>query len=161
MTSLPAMLVISKLLLFFSQISSAADTITQLQPLPDDGSSTLVSKDGTFELGFFNPGGSSSNRYVGIWYKNIPVRTVVWVANRDNPIKDNSSKLIINLTLNQQGNLVLLNQNQSTLWSTNATTKASNPIVQLLDNGNLVLRDENEEIFLWQSFDFPCDTLLP
>ncbi|CAJ1978652.1 unnamed protein product [Sphenostylis stenocarpa] len=39
-----------------------------------------------------------------------------------------------------------------------------NPVVQLLDNGNLVIRDEkdnnNEESFLWQSFDHPCDTLL-
>ncbi|PNX69825.1 G-type lectin S-receptor-like serine/threonine-protein kinase, partial [Trifolium pratense] len=82
-----------------------------------DGS-TLVSKDGIFELGFFNLG-DSTNRYVGIWYKNIPVRRVVWVANRDNPIKDNSSKLIIS----RDGNLLLLNQNQTLLWATNTTTK--------------------------------------
>ncbi|PNY17194.1 G-type lectin S-receptor-like serine/threonine-protein kinase, partial [Trifolium pratense] len=109
--------------------------------------------------------GNSPNRYVGIWYKNIQVKTVVWVANRDNPIKDKSSKLIIN----KQGNLVLLNNSDSLLWSTNATKKTSSPIVQLLNNGNLVLRDEKdnegveeeEDGFLWQSFDYPCDTLLP
>ncbi|KAI9079139.1 hypothetical protein K1719_038865 [Acacia pycnantha] len=42
--------------------------------------------------------------------------------------------------------------------------KASSPIVQLLDSGNLVLRDErdqNPQNCLWQSFDYPCDTLLP
>ncbi|XP_061350104.1 G-type lectin S-receptor-like serine/threonine-protein kinase At4g27290 [Gastrolobium bilobum] len=154
-----AMLVVSKLLYFFFHISYASDTITQFQSLPDNGS-TLVSKDGTFELGYFNPG-SSSNRYVGIWYKNIPVRTVVWVANRDNPIKDNSSKLIIN----KEGNLVLLSKNKTLLWSTNSTTEALSPIVQLLETGNLVLRDEkdnnNEPGFLWQSFDHPCDTILP
>ncbi|XP_061338592.1 G-type lectin S-receptor-like serine/threonine-protein kinase At4g27290 isoform X2 [Gastrolobium bilobum] len=159
MAILHVILVISKLLLFFSQISSSTDTITLFQSLPDDDR-TLVSKDGTFELGFFNPG-SSSNRYVGIWYKNIPVRTVVWVGNRDNPIKDNSSKLIIS----KEGNLVLLSQNQTLLWSTNSTRKASNPIVQLLDTGNLVLRNDkdniNEENFLWQSFDHPCNTMLP
>ncbi|XP_061346123.1 G-type lectin S-receptor-like serine/threonine-protein kinase At4g27290 [Gastrolobium bilobum] len=153
------MLVIFMLLFFFFHMTYAVDTITQFQSLPDNGS-TLVSKDGTFELGFFNPG-SSSNRYVGIWYKNIPVRTVVWVANRDNPIKDNSSQLIIS----KEGNLVLLSQNQTLLWSTNSTTEALSPIVQLLDTGNLVLRDEkdnnNETSFLWQSFDHPCDTILP
>jgi len=160
MTLLPTMLVITKLLLFFSKISIAIDAITQSQPLYD--SNTLVSKDGTFELGFFNPG-NSNNRYVGIWYKNIPVRRVVWVANRDNPIKDTSSKLIIS----QDGNLVLLNQNQSLLWSTTNTTTTtrkvliSSPIVQLLDNGNLVLKNDGEEIFVWQSFDYPCDTILP
>jgi hypothetical protein len=161
MKILYTMLVITKLLLlFFFKFSSAADTITQSESLLDG--STLISNDGTFELGFFNPG-NSPNRYVGIWYKNIQVKTVVWVANRDNPIKDNSTKLIIN----KQGNLVLLNNSDSLFWSTNATKKASIPIVQLLDNGNLVLRDEkddeseDEDGFLWQSFDYPCDTLLP
>ncbi|XP_057458964.1 G-type lectin S-receptor-like serine/threonine-protein kinase At4g27290 isoform X2 [Lotus japonicus] len=158
MAILPTMLVISMLLLFLSPFSSAKDTITNLESLPDDDT-TLVSKDGTFELGFFNPG-SSSNRYVGIWYKIISVRTVVWVANRDNPIKGNSSQLIIN----QDGNLVLINKNNSILWSTNATTKAASPVAQLLDTGNLVIREENnnnEEFFSWQSFDHPCDTVLP
>ncbi|RDX96533.1 G-type lectin S-receptor-like serine/threonine-protein kinase, partial [Mucuna pruriens] len=149
------MLLIFKLLLLFFQICYATDSITQVQSLLDG--STLVSKDGTFELGFFNPG-SSNNRYVGIWYKNIPVKTVVWVANRDSPIRDNSSKLVID-----KGNLVLLTQNQSLVWTTNATKRASNPIVQLLDTGNLVIIDGNNEgsIYLWQSFDHPCDTLLP
>ncbi|KAL2326839.1 hypothetical protein Fmac_020266 [Flemingia macrophylla] len=149
-------LLICNLLLFFSQISHSTDTITQEQPLADDGS-TLVSKDGTFELGFFNPG-SSNNRYVGIWYKNIAVKTVVWVANRDNPIKDNNSTSMLKT---QQGNLVLLAHNGTLLWTTNATAKASNPIVQLLDDGNLVIRDAKEEsVFVWQSFDHPSDTLL-
>ncbi|KAL2326840.1 hypothetical protein Fmac_020267 [Flemingia macrophylla] len=150
-------LLICNLLLFFSQISHSTDTITQEQPLADDGS-TLVSKDGTFELGFFNPG-SSNNRYVGIWYKNIAVKTVVWVANRDNPIKDNNSTTMLKT---QQGNLVLLAHNGTLLWTTTATAKASNPIVQLLDDGNLVIRDAKEErVFVWQSFDHPSDTLLP
>ncbi|PNY10230.1 G-type lectin S-receptor-like serine/threonine-protein kinase, partial [Trifolium pratense] len=110
----------------------------------------------------FSSAGNSPNRYVGIWYKNIPVKTVVWVANRDNPIKDNSSSS--KLKINSEGNLVLLNNNQSILWSTNATKTASSPIVHLLNNGNLVLRDDNEneeDSFLWQSFDYPGNTLLP
>ncbi|KAK7312935.1 hypothetical protein VNO77_37202 [Canavalia gladiata] len=160
MAILPPMLLISELLFFFSQISSAIDTITQFQPLHDG--STLVSKDKTFELGFFTPG-SSKNRYVGIWYKNVPIKTVVWVANRDNPVTNNNNSSM--LILSKEGNLRLLSKNQS-LWSTNTTTKASTPIVQLLNNGNLVIRDEkdnniNEDSFLWQSFDHPCDTLLP
>jgi len=154
-----AIVLTCKLLLLFSQICSAAFTITQLEPLSDDGS-TLVSKDGTFELGFFTPG-SSNNRYIGIWYKTIPVRTVVWVANRDNPITDNNSSTS-KMVVSQEGNLVLYSHNDTVVWSANATKKVSNPIVELLDSGNLVLRDANEEnTFVWQSFDFPCDTLLP
>jgi hypothetical protein len=145
-------------LVFLSDFSNAADSITQSQSLSDD--MTLVSKDGSFELGFFNPG-SSKNRYLGIWYKNIPVQTVVWVANRLNPINDSSGVLMVN----SSGSLVLLSQNSTTVaWSANSTKQASNPIVQLLDSGNLVVRDEKEqnpENYLWQSFDYPCDTLLP
>jgi hypothetical protein len=156
----PLITMLLLVLLLFSKISSAIDTITQSQPLSEG--STLVSKGDIFELGFFNLG-NSTNRYVGIWYKNIPVRRVVWVANRDNPIKDNSSKLIIS----REGNLVLLNQNQTLLWSTKTITKVaiSSPVVQLLDNGNLVLKNRKQnntdDNFLWQSFDYPCDTILP
>ncbi|CAJ1978446.1 unnamed protein product [Sphenostylis stenocarpa] len=152
-----AIALICTLLLLLSQLCNASDAITQLKPLSDDGS-TLVSKDGTFELGFFSPR-SSGNRYIGVWYKNIPVRTVVWVANRDNPIRNKSSTNT--MVISQDGNLVLFSQNETLVWSANATRKVSNPIVQLLDTGNLVIREANEEnVFLWQSFDFPCDTLL-
>ena len=119
--------------------SNAVDIITQSQSLRDD--MTLVSKDGSFELGFFNPS-SSKNRYLGIWFKNIPVKTVVWVANRLNPINDSSGVLMVN----NSGSLVLLSQNSTTVvWSTNSTKQASNPILQLLDSGNLVVRDEKEQ----------------
>ncbi|KAM3755253.1 hypothetical protein ACB098_02G026900 [Castanea mollissima] len=120
---------------------------------------TLVSKHESYALGFFSPG-NSSNRYLGIWYNNIPVRTVVWVANRLNPINDSSGLLMVN----SSGSLVLLSQNRTVAWSANSTKQARNPIVQLLDSGNLVLREENEENpenYLWQSFDYPSDTWLP
>ncbi|KAF7822797.1 G-type lectin S-receptor-like serine/threonine-protein kinase [Senna tora] len=138
--------------------SSAADYVAQFQSIPEG--KTLVSEDGSFELGFFSPGSSSADRYLGIWYKNIPVRTVVWVANRISPIKDKSGML----SIDREGNLVLLSHNETVVWSANPRRKALSPIVQLLDSGNLVLRDENDknpENFLWQSFDYPGDTLLP
>lgn len=40
-----------------------------------------------FELGIFSPG-STKNHYLGIWYKKISVKTIVWVANRLNCIND-------------------------------------------------------------------------
>ncbi|XP_062109353.1 G-type lectin S-receptor-like serine/threonine-protein kinase At4g27290 isoform X1 [Humulus lupulus] len=137
--------------------SVVVENIRPLQFLRDG--TTMVSSEGTFEMGFFSPG-SSSNRYLGIWYRNIPVPTVVWVANRCKPMKKSSGSL----TLNNVGNLVLLGENSSVVWSTNSSKQAGKPIVELLDNGNLVLRDEkdenNKENYLWQSFDYPCDTLL-
>ena len=80
---LSSMFLIPNLLFFFFETTYGVDSITPSQSLTDG--STLVSKEGNFELGFFNPG-SSKNCYLGIWYKNIPVKTVVWVANRDSPI---------------------------------------------------------------------------
>ncbi|PON49890.1 S-receptor-like serine/threonine-protein kinase [Parasponia andersonii] len=135
----------------------AVESIRQFESIRD-GISSLVSQDGSFELGFFTPG-SSNNRYLGIWYKNIPVQTVVWVANRCNPINDSSGLL----TINDTGNLVLLGQNKTVVWSTISLKQARKPLVQLLDNGNLVLRDEiekNSENYLWQGFDYPTDTNL-
>ncbi|RLN25302.1 hypothetical protein C2845_PM07G10750 [Panicum miliaceum] len=61
----------------------AADTISAQRPLR--GNHTVVSTQGKFELGLFSPG-SSGRYYLGIWYKNIPVQTVIWVGNRENPM---------------------------------------------------------------------------
>ncbi|KAL4642608.1 hypothetical protein ACB092_02G031900 [Castanea dentata] len=147
----------ASLLPFFFVLSDAGDSITKSESLSEG--ITLVSKHESYALGFFSPG-NSSNRYLGIWYNNIPVRTVVWVANRLNPINDSSGMLMVN----SSGSLVLLSQNRTVAWSANSTKRARNPIVQLLDSGNLVLREANEENpenYLWQSFDYPSDTWLP
>ncbi|GLU09114.1 hypothetical protein SLE2022_259890 [Rubroshorea leprosula] len=61
--------------------------------------------------------------------------------------------------INSKGNLVLLNQSGSVVWASNSKKEAQNPVLQLLDSGNLVLQDRNAGI-LWQSFDNPTDTLL-
>ncbi|GMN65410.1 hypothetical protein TIFTF001_034478 [Ficus carica] len=84
--------------------------------LSSDNGTTLISKDGVFEFGFFTPG-NSKNRY-----------------------------------------------NKSVVWPTSESKQAQKPVVVLLDSGNLVLRDEedtNSENYLWQSFDYPSDTMLP
>nr|CAD1829406.1 unnamed protein product [Ananas comosus var. bracteatus] len=129
-----------------------------------DGNSTLVSASGVFELGFFSPG-NSRNRYLGLWYKNIGVQTIVWVANREDPIADRTGLLKIG---GGDGNLILSNQSSYVFWSTNTSSAgggAAKPVAQLLDSGNFVLKadagDSDGYGFLWQSFDYPTDTLLP
>ncbi|CAA2973558.1 G-type lectin S-receptor-like serine threonine-kinase At2g19130 [Olea europaea subsp. europaea] len=87
--------------------------------------------------------------------------TIVWVANWETPISDmNSAELKI-----LDGNLVLMDKSQVSIWSTNVNLTTSNSVVAALgDNGNLVLRDESESRTsegFWQSFDNPTDTLLP
>ncbi|XP_057451258.1 G-type lectin S-receptor-like serine/threonine-protein kinase At4g27290 isoform X2 [Lotus japonicus] len=147
------------LLLLPYKLSIAADSIHLSQSITDG--QTLVSQDETFELGFFRPDGNSNRTYLGIWFKNIPVRQVVWVANRVKPIIGSDR---IMLTVNRTGNLVLT-QNSTVVWFTNIQKQAhTNPVAVLLDNGNLVVRnvgETNQEEHLWQSFDYPSDTWLP
>ncbi|XP_060204037.1 G-type lectin S-receptor-like serine/threonine-protein kinase At4g27290 isoform X2 [Lycium barbarum] len=134
-------------------LSSALDTIPADQSLTDGN--TIISSGGKFELGFFSPG-TSRNRYIGIWFNKVTVQTVVWVANRDRPL--NGTDGMLNLT--RQGILTLQNGSGRIIWSSNATRHVQNPIAQLLDSGNLVVRDAAED-YLWQSFDYPSDTTLP
>ncbi|KAI5410756.1 hypothetical protein KIW84_056051 [Lathyrus oleraceus] len=118
---------------------------------------TIVSAAGTFEAGFFNFG-DPQRQYFGIWYKRISPRTIVWVANRDTPVQ-NSTGL---LKLNDQGNLVILDDSKGAVWSSNSSRIVVKPaVVQLLDSGNLVVKDANSTgNFFWESFDYPGDTFL-
>ncbi|KAL3333440.1 hypothetical protein AABB24_033490 [Solanum stoloniferum] len=142
--------------LYFVQRSiGATDTISTTHFLKD-GDANITSPDGTFEMGFFSPG-SSKNRYVGMWYKSLSVRTVVWVANREVPLTSGSGILKVI----EPGRLVLLNDTNNVIWSTKTSTSVQNPIAQLLDSGNLVVKQAGDDNFLWQSFDHPTDTLLP
>ncbi|CAA2975656.1 G-type lectin S-receptor-like serine threonine-kinase At4g27290 isoform X1 [Olea europaea subsp. europaea] len=48
-------------------------------------------------------------------------------------------------------------------WSSNSSKNEPAIVAQLLESGNLVLRrkDDTTQNYVWQSFDFPSDTLLP
>ncbi|KAG5551809.1 hypothetical protein RHGRI_010038 [Rhododendron griersonianum] len=138
-------------------ISHGSDTISASQSL--SGDQTLVSANGTFKLGFYDQPGNSSNYYICIVYNKVSLRTIVWMANRDKPISDKYSSVLKIM----DGNLVLLNESQIPIWSTNQNSAASSSVVAVLgDDGNLVVKDGfNSTQPIWQSFDFPTDTWLP
>lgn len=117
---------------------------------------TLVSADGTFTLGFFSPG-ASTKRYLGIWFSASSV-AVCWVANGGRPVNGNSGVLVVRDT----GSLLLLDGSGQTIWSSNSTSSSSSAEAQLLNSGNLVVRDggSSSDAILWQSFDHPSNTLL-
>ncbi|KAJ0983495.1 hypothetical protein J5N97_011750 [Dioscorea zingiberensis] len=120
---------------------------------------TLVSANKIYELGFFIPAGSTK-RYLGIWYHQLPVQTIVWVANRERPVSDSSGIF----TIDAQGSLLIRDSKGTVLvLSSSTNTKGSNQtMAKLMDSGNFVLKPTNySEDFLWQSFDHPTDTFLP
>ncbi|KAF3456954.1 hypothetical protein FNV43_RR01609 [Rhamnella rubrinervis] len=131
--------------LFFG-LCSGLDTISITQPIKDGhgGGDVLVSNGETFALGFFSTPGKSNYRYVG----GQSNQRHLWIFSIDT-----------------QGNLVLLfdNNDQTVLvWSSNSSSLSTqeHSVAQLLDSGNLVLFQNDSERVLWQSFDYPTDTML-
>ncbi|GMN23217.1 hypothetical protein TIFTF001_045756 [Ficus carica] len=126
------------------------DTITAVQPL--EFGASILSKENKFELGFFQSSGNSVAWYVGIWYANlIDEKTIVWVANRDNPINDTSN---VFLTIDGHRNLAIGHNNtdQVLFNISNGSATYGTILARLLDTGNLVLvqeNDINDEILLW------------
>ncbi|KAJ9544568.1 hypothetical protein OSB04_024275 [Centaurea solstitialis] len=119
----------------------------------------LVSSNGLFTAGFHQVG---ENAYgFAVWFSDqatYGTRTIVWMANRDAPVNGKHSRLC----LQEDGNLVLMDAGKHVIWSTN--TKSTSPLatLQLHNTGNLVLDDGGgQSTTLWQSFDYPTDTLLP
>ncbi|KAK9167797.1 hypothetical protein Scep_002988 [Stephania cephalantha] len=114
----------------------------------------LVSANGVFTAGFRNVG---DNAYCfAIWFTQSSNYTIVWMANRDQPVNGRGSVL----SLLKDGNLVLRDIGRIDTWSTN-TKSVSQVELTLLDTGNLVLRTSSDNYTIWESFKFPTDTLLP
>ncbi|KAG5543600.1 hypothetical protein RHGRI_016371 [Rhododendron griersonianum] len=146
-------LLLSSLPLF--SISSPHDTLPTYSSL--FVSDVLISPNGIFSAGFHSVG---ENAYCfSIWFTEPTSDgnlTAVWMANRDQPVNGKRSKL----SLLKSGNLILTDAAQFTVWSTN--TKSISPLqLQLLNTGNLVLRNPSGSMNVWESFDSPTDTLLP
>lgn len=149
------------LLLLVSPIAFAAgvaDTLTKGGNITGD--ETLISANGTFTMGFFSFGASNNKRYyLGIWFSVSPHDAICWVANSERPLSDKTGTLVLSDT----GSLLLRDGSGQVAWSSNSTIASSSSVeAQLLETGNLVVRDQGsgDDVLLWQSFDHPSNTLL-
>uniref|UniRef100_A0A0D3BXW1 Receptor-like serine/threonine-protein kinase n=1 Tax=Brassica oleracea var. oleracea TaxID=109376 RepID=A0A0D3BXW1_BRAOL len=148
----------------------SSNTLTANQILSISSNRTMISPGNVFELGFFKLAGSNTKEdserwYLGLWfYKASSKMKPLWVANRETPLYDSKGALKI-----YKSNLVIVNQSGNIIWSSSnavvhSPPKASSVVAEILSNGNFVLRysDNNRgDSFLWESFDYPTDTLLP
>ncbi|KMT14328.1 hypothetical protein BVRB_4g071120 [Beta vulgaris subsp. vulgaris] len=125
---------------------------------------TWVSQNGVFAFGFLESGylrsiydDNEDGVFVGIRYNlgNKVANLPVWTIGGGLRVSENST-----FRLSEDGRLVLFeNTNGLILWSSN-TSKLGVKKASLLDNGNLVLLDSEDEV-VWQSFNSPTSSLLP
>ncbi|KAG8648879.1 G-type lectin S-receptor-like serine/threonine-protein kinase SD3-1 isoform X2 [Manihot esculenta] len=118
-----------------------------------------VSPNGDFSIGFFNLADEPNHYSVGIHFNSesilVSEQIVVWVAGAEIAVGNKSY-----FQLSQTGELVLVDSMKGvTVW-TSETSQSAVVSARLCDDGNLVLLDKMGAV-VWQSFDNPCDTLLP
>ncbi|KAE9457198.1 hypothetical protein C3L33_10898, partial [Rhododendron williamsianum] len=146
--------------LFFTPSSSTPpSSISEGSSLSvDRPNDVLTSPNGVFTSGFYRVG---DNAFIyAVWFAKSFDRTVVWTANRDQPVNGKGSKLL----LQKGGELILTDAGKNTIWTATATATTTSTSVQLSlnDAGNLILStSSNTSPILWQSFDSPTNTLLP
>ncbi|CAJ2662602.1 unnamed protein product [Trifolium pratense] len=124
---------------------------TQCSPLDwiDLNGQFLLSENLNFSCGFTSPANDVTKRLLVIVH--VSSSTVVWTANRAKPVSDN-------FVFDKKGN-AFLQKDGILIWSTNTINKGVSSMV-LQNTGNLVLLGSDNSTVIWQSFDFPTDTLL-
>ncbi|KAF7129731.1 hypothetical protein RHSIM_Rhsim10G0140400 [Rhododendron simsii] len=111
-------------------------------------SSSWLSRSGLYAFGFYPQG---SGYAVGVFAAGLPEKTVVWTAKRDNPPVPSNATLAFT-----DGRLVL---NIPPAQNTYIADVESISAASMLDSGNFVLYNSVRGI-IWQSFDYPTDTIL-
>ncbi|KAJ9550175.1 hypothetical protein OSB04_014220 [Centaurea solstitialis] len=150
-------IVVSVLIASRHHCHASQDALTKNESVKDVDHETLVSPGKVFQMGFFEPDTSQNggnHRYLGIWYYADP-KTVVWVANRDNPISPGSAVLAIE----DDGNLVVKDRYRK-YFTTGLPPASGGRTLKLSDTGNAILEDKSGSV-VWSSFGFPTDTFLP
>ncbi|TMX04350.1 hypothetical protein EJD97_009541 [Solanum chilense] len=122
---------------------------------------TLVSSNHDFIIGFFGHYSLTPivcKLYLGLWYRSVNPRAIVWVGNELNPLGCFTELEITNEGFNVQDMM------GTKVWIYKTNTTVPLPVLKLLDSGNLVFGDSRNLMageYLWQSFDHPTHTLLP
>lgn len=139
---------------FFNTTQAQTTTLSPGQTLTISGE--LKSRNGNYKLAFFTP--ETGSYYLGI--SDTSYLKTLWVANRTVAIND----LNANLTMDVDGVLAIRQTGKAPI-ALNGNSASVNSVASLEDSGNFVVYelDANgvQKGVLWQSFDYPTDTLFP
>ncbi|KAL9377702.1 hypothetical protein Peur_029037 [Populus x canadensis] len=119
-----------------SQLSPTSNLLSWLSP------------SGHFAFGFYPQGNGFA---IGIWLIGQPDNTVVWTANRDDPPVSSDATI----HFSKEGKLRLRTGQGYEKLIANVSVSDS---ASMLDSGNFVLYSDCN--IIWQSIDFPTDTIL-
>ncbi|GMP51663.1 hypothetical protein CsSME_00017807 [Camellia sinensis var. sinensis] len=123
---------------------------SSLSPTSSTPPTSWSSSSGLFAFGFYT---QDTGFKVGIWLVLNRTTTVIWTANRDDPPTSINSTL----ELTRNGKLVLRTEHGKEKLIAN--TRGSAASASMLDSGNFVLYDTGSQV-IWESFNFPTDTIL-
>ncbi|KAA8521215.1 hypothetical protein F0562_011878 [Nyssa sinensis] len=141
---------------FLASRAVSSDTLQQGNMLYNNNHDTyLVSANKIFTLGFYSPVNSDKS-YIGIWYTKDSSSHPVWLGNRNQPIDSNSGTL----TIDTAGNLIIIHDGGDP-FELYASPTGKNTTATLLNSGNFIVREVGSNRSVWESFDYPTDTLLP
>ncbi|KAK4833794.1 hypothetical protein QYF36_011252 [Acer negundo] len=129
------------LIFLFLSFQTSTSLLTRGSSLSvEDSSHVLTSPDKTFTCGFYRIGDENAY-WFSVWFTNSSDRTVVWMANRDRPVNGQGSRV----SLRRNGAMVLTDVDGTVIWMvpvvTNTTSSTRADRAELLDSGNLVLKD--------------------
>ncbi|KAG5539961.1 hypothetical protein RHGRI_020258 [Rhododendron griersonianum] len=151
-SEIPPLLLLS--LLPFLPLNAASNvTLGSSLSATSDNNPSWVSPSGDFAFGFRQLN-NTDIFLLAIWYAQLPDQTIVWHANTTSPVQTGSN---IELTAN---GLNLTDPNGLTIW----TAQPANSTISygvMLDTGNFILSGTNTAVYVWQSFNYPTDTILP
>ncbi|KAL2326112.1 hypothetical protein Fmac_025170 [Flemingia macrophylla] len=138
-------------------VKAATDSLKPGDTLNCTETAKVVSQNGKYFLGFTTIG---SETYLATWKINWD-DFWIWLSDRNQPLDPNSAVL----SLNHSGVLKIESKNVKPIILYYPPQPINNAMATLLDTGNFVLQQLHPNgstlSVLWQSFDYPIDTLIP